>query len=131
MAASYAADKFPGNSENAHYKPMCDKLAENVHCDGLKGDKIGESPYTDFKVCCETCNNTEHSANDRMDCVATKDCGALPTTKPTPAPKTTSSETTEGGDSEGNSTDTSAPLLPPTAIWAKVIALTAMIAKLI
>lgn len=131
-AAVGTADTFAGNSENAHYKPMCDKLAENVHCDGLTTDNLQKPPFTDFKDCCEKCNGSSYTtADEQMDCVAKKDCGAPPTTKPTPAPKTTSSETTEGGDSEGNSTDTSAPLLPPTAIWAKVIALTAMIAKLI
>jgi len=157
-AALGAADTFPGKSLNAKYKPMCEKLNENVGCDHLKEEEIEKPPFTDFKDCCKICNGSSYKTADaQMDCVKDKNCGAPPTTHITgqttkkqttagpappgpPAPTTTTTvipkttTETEGEDSDGNGTgptDTSAPFLPPAAIWAKVIALTALIAKLL
>jgi len=138
------------------YTAMCNTLITNVGCDNLDASHIGESPYTDFEKCCQNCEK-KTTADDQMQCVHDDNCGAPPTThitgstgeKPTtvgpapptpPAPTTTTSvipkttTETEGEESDGNGTgptDTSAPLLPPIAIWAKVIALTALIAKLL
>merc|ERR1712226_1818125 len=62
---------------------MCNKLAENVHCDGLKADNLQKPPFTDFKDCCEYCNASSTKAEEQMDCVAKKDCGAPPATHTT------------------------------------------------
>jgi len=123
-------------------------------------DKSPYTDFQECAKECKTkdVNNVAPNADQQMQCVAESDCGAPPTTHttghttekqttagpappaPPPAPTTTATvipkttTETEGEDSDGNGTgptDTSAPLLPPTAIWAKVIALTAMIAKLI
>lgn len=139
------------DAKDASYEKMCTTLENNVGCEGL--DDPDSPSFTEFKSCATGCK-TKDTVDQQMGCVEDTNCGYIAptthtTTKPAtagpptpPAPETTTSASvipkttteTEGEDSDGNGTgptDTSAPLLPPTAIWAKVIALTALIAKLI
>lgn len=106
--------------ENLSWSEMCVTLNDKIGCSGLQ--KPSEYPYRDFKTCCVSCEKESDVVNDQMLCCA--DCW----TKITPP---TTESTTVTADNTTEESSTSAPLLPPTAIWAKVTILTAMIAQLL
>jgi len=123
------------------WNPMCATL-DGIGCTSITGK---DKTYKAFKSHCTDCKTKDDGGkqspgvNDafQMDCCATfvvptekTTAGPnKPTEKSTTTPDSSSEETTDATSTEPS--DTSSPLLPPNAICAKIIAITALIAQLL
>merc|ERR1719499_1967650 len=115
-------------------------------------------PYSDFKACCGDCEQETlvggdaaaqlthqmeccshcppetHTTTDKTEKTTTDGPTSVVTTTATPASsagKTTEDVSEATSTEQSTSIDTVAPLLPPNAICAKIIAITALIAQLL
>merc|ERR1711879_351940 len=137
--------------EITQWKAMCTTLNDTIGCSGLQNQD--NYPYSDFNTCCVSCEKkdgeNDPTPTQQMTCCAacppethttTDKTGGTTTENPAPksvvtttaAPVTSAGKTTEDvseatSTEQSTSIDTSAPLLPPYAICAKIIVITALI----
>merc|ERR1711972_717370 len=118
-------DEYPYNA----VKECC------VSCEQEKSQGDAGAQLTHQMECCSACPPETHTTTDKTVGTTTAKPAPSSVVTTTAAPVTSAGKTTEDvseatSTEQSTSIDTSAPLLPPYAICAKIIVITALIAHL-